>query len=93
MIGNLGGQIDRKGTLRNVVENLCGKLLKKVVWKFVLKKWEEEVYSEKCTMYSKVVLLRLLRAPQCSSVWEEELFARLLLYLTHPAVVRDLKME
>ena len=32
-------------------------------------------------MYSKVVLLSLLREPQCSSVWGVELFARLLLWL------------
>ena len=70
-----------------------------VVWKnsvescveSCVESWVGKVYSEKytvysvqCTMYNKVVLLSLLREPQCSSVWRVEPFARLLLCLTPP---------
>ena len=55
------------------------------------------VYCVQYKIYSEVVLLRLWREPQCSSVWGVKLLARLLLCLTPQedsrAVVGDLEME
>ena len=69
---------------------LCSNLCEMVGWKnsvescveSCVESWVGKVYSEKytvysvqCTMYNKVVLLSLLREPQCSSVWRVEPFA------------------
>ena len=82
---NFGGTIGKKALLKKIVKQICGKIVWKVLWKSWLGKLygkKRTVYSVQCTMYSKVVILSLLREPHCSSVWGVELFSRLLLCLT-----------
>ena len=72
--------------VESCVEKFGGKSWEGKVYSVQCTVYSEQctVYSVQCTMYSMVVILSLLREPQCSSVWGVELFARLLLCLTPP---------